>query len=178
MSDEITRPDEPTKAVQQKPRSSAVVVSGRVLEIYRLRLRGKEFPDLWDFAAKQGWGVSRTTLTRYIAAADEMCEKHYNRRAIYMHARHIMQRRMLLDKCLDAGDFRTALSVLQDEAKLANLYPANKVEAVYRNLRSLEQMSDEELARIAAAGVEDADSGAGGGSAGDSGEAKSPDESA
>lgn len=90
----------------------------------------------------------------------------------------MLQRRQLFAHAINAGDFRTALAILQDEAKLANLYPANKVEAVYRNLRSLEQMSDEELARIAAAGVEDADSGAGGGGAGDSGEAESPDESA
>ena len=135
-------PDEPqNEPVPKKPktRSTKAEVNRRIWEIYKLRLGGAEFPDLREYvdAPDHGWKVSNTQLRRYIAAADKLCERMFDAKASWLLSRHLLQRRQLYAHALGAGDFGTALRVLQDEAKLESLYDLDLV----RRLEALEAVA-------------------------------------
>lgn len=110
-------------------KSTKAEVERRVHEVFKLRLGGAEFADIREYASapEQSWNVSDSQIWRYIKAADELCEKYFDAKSSHLLARHLLQRRQLYAHCLGAGDFRTALSVLKDEAELEGLYPAEKV---------------------------------------------------
>lgn len=101
----------------------------RVEEVFRLRLGGAEFADVLQHASapEQAWGVSERQIWNYVAAADALLKERFDAKAEHLLARHLLQRRQLYAHALGAGDFRTALAVLQDEAKLEGLYPPTKV---------------------------------------------------
>src|SRR5438270_11848700 len=88
----------------------------RVHAILKLRLGGAEFPDIceWAAAPEQNWNVSERQLWRYIQQADALCEKYFESKATHLLGRHLLQRRQLYAHALGAGDFGTALRVLQD----------------------------------------------------------------
>jgi len=110
-------------------KSTKAEVARRVNEVLKLRLGGAEFPDIREYAAapEQAWGVSDTQLWRYIRAADALCKDYFDARADHLLNRHLMQRRTLYAHAMSAGDHRTALAVLKDEAELEGLYPPKKV---------------------------------------------------
>src|SRR5262245_51719990 len=110
-------------------KSTKAEVAKRVHEVLKLRLGGAEFPHIRDYAnaPEQGWGVSDSQLWRYIRAADALCKEYFDARADHLPSRHLLQRRQLYAHAMSAGDFRTALAVLKDEAQLEGLYPADKV---------------------------------------------------
>jgi hypothetical protein len=110
-------------------KSSKAEVLRRVNEVFKLRLGGAEFADIREYAdaPEQQWGVSDTQIRRYIAAADALCKERFDAQADHLLARHLLQRRTLYAHCMGAGDFRTALAVLKDEAQLEGLYPPSKV---------------------------------------------------
>jgi hypothetical protein len=137
-------------------RSTKAEVAKRVLEVFKLRLGGAEFADLREFAdaPEQAWGVSDTQLRRYITAADSLCKQHFDEKAEHLLARHLLQRRTLYAHAMGAGDFRTALAVLQDEAKLESLYPPQKIAPTDPTGQqawapALKELSDEDLAVLA-----------------------------
>jgi hypothetical protein len=104
-------------------RSTKAVVRQRVEEVYALRLGGIELHQLRDHAAAQGWNVSDSQLKKYIGAADELMKERVEKRADVLLARHLLQRRTLFARAVEAGDHRTALAVLDSEAKLERLEP-------------------------------------------------------
>jgi hypothetical protein len=110
-------------------KSTKAVVRQRVEEVFRLRLGGAELSDIREYAdaPERAWGLSDTQLRRYIQAADRLCKERFDARADYLLSRHLLQRRQLYAHAMSAGDFRTALAVLKDEADLEGLYPADKV---------------------------------------------------
>ena len=110
-------------------KSSKVEVAKRVEEVFRLRLGGAEYADIVQYASapEQGWDVSERQLWNYIAAADALVKERFDARAEHLLARHLLQRRQLYAHAMGAGDFRTALAVLSDEAKLEGLYPPTKI---------------------------------------------------
>jgi hypothetical protein len=114
-------------------------IDARVNDVLKLRLGGAEFPDIRQYASapEQNWNVSDRQLFRYIAAADNLCEKLFDAKAGHLLARHLLQRRQLYAHALGAGDFGTALRVLQDEAKLESLYDLDLV----RRLEALEAVA-------------------------------------
>jgi hypothetical protein len=95
----------------------------------KLRLGGAEFADLREYALapEQAWNVSDGQLWRYIKAADRLCKRNFDAKADHLLARHVLQRRQLYAHAMGAGDFATALRVLQDEARLEGLYPPAKI---------------------------------------------------
>jgi hypothetical protein len=97
--------------------------------VFKLRLGGAEFADIREYARapEQSWNVSDSQLWRYIAAADQLVKERFDARAEYLLQRHLLQRRTLYAHAMGAGDFRTALAILQDEAKLEGLYPPTKI---------------------------------------------------
>jgi hypothetical protein len=110
-------------------KASKAEVAKRVEEVFRLRLGGAEFADILQHASapEQAWGVSERQLWNYIAAADRLIKERFDAKAGHLLARHLLQRRQLYAHAMGAGDFRTALAVLQDEAKLEGLYPPTKI---------------------------------------------------
>jgi hypothetical protein len=104
-------------------------VRKRVSEVLKLRLGGAEFHDIREYAAapERAWGLSDSQLWRYISAADKLCKDYFDAKADHLLARHLLQRRQLYAHAMGAGDFATALRVLQDEAKLEGLYPPTKI---------------------------------------------------
>jgi hypothetical protein len=110
-------------------KSSKAEVLKRVEEVFKLRLGGAEFHDIRDYARapEQAWNVSDSQLWRYIAAADKLVKERFDAKAEHLLARHLLQRRQLYAHAMGAGDFGTALRVLQDEAKLEGLYPPTKI---------------------------------------------------
>jgi hypothetical protein len=110
-------------------RSTRAEFERRVDAVLKLRLGGAEFQDLREYAVapEQAWNVSDTQLWRYVAAADRRCEKYFDTRAGHLLSRHLLQRRALYAYAMAAGDYRTALAVLQDEARLEGLYPPTRV---------------------------------------------------
>jgi hypothetical protein len=110
-------------------KSTKAEVMKRVEEVFKLRLGGAEFADIREYAAapEQAWGVSDTQLWRYISAADKLMKERFDAKADHLLARHLLQRRQLYAHAMGAGDFNTALRVLQDEAKLEGLYPPTKI---------------------------------------------------
>jgi hypothetical protein len=111
-------------------KSTKAEVRKRVEEVFKLRLGGAEFADIRQFAAEpeQGWNVSDRQIWRYIEAADRLIGERFDARAEHLLNRHLLQRRQLYAHAMESGDFRTALSILQDEAKLEALYPATRTE--------------------------------------------------
>jgi hypothetical protein len=111
-------------------KSTKAEVQKRVEEVFKLRLGGAEFADIVQYAAapEQDWGVSERQLWNYLRAADQLVKDRFDARAEHLLNRHILQRRTLYAHAMGAGDFRTALAVLQDEAKLEGLYPAARTE--------------------------------------------------
>jgi hypothetical protein len=110
-------------------KSTKAEVAQRVEEVFKLRLGGAEFQDIRQYASapEQQWDVSDRQLWRYIAAADALVKERFDARAEHLLARHCLQRRQLYAHAMGAGDFGTALRVLQDEAKLESLYPPGKI---------------------------------------------------
>jgi hypothetical protein len=109
-------------------KSSKAEVLKRVNEVFQLRLGGAEFLDIREYAdaPERAWGVSDTQLRRYVAAADALCKERFDARADHLLSRHLLQRRTLYAHAMGAGDFRTALAVLKDEAELEGLYPRRR----------------------------------------------------
>jgi hypothetical protein len=115
-------------------------MQARLDEILRIRLDGAEFWDMreyvreketeagsaWELAPEQkplSDGQLRRYLTRIDALIAESCRASRKR----LLRRHFAQRRNLYAKAVSAGDYRTALAVLRDEAELSGLYPPKKI---------------------------------------------------
>ncbi len=109
------------------PKSSQAETQHRVAEVLRLVLAGAEFPEVRQFAKQQGWKVSDRQLRRYMEAAYRQLAQLSDQDADQLKGRHLMQRRALYARALKGGDLRTALVILQDEAKLEGLYPPTKI---------------------------------------------------
>jgi hypothetical protein len=137
-------------------KSTSAEVRRRVEEVYRLRLGGAEFSDILQFASapEQNWNVSERQIWNYVAAADKLVKERFDARADHLLARHLLQRRQLYAHAMGAGDFRTALAVLVDEAKLEGLYPATRTELTGKEGRALvpavEMTEEEKRAAVAA----------------------------
>ncbi len=105
------------------------VVLERVQEVTRLLLAGAEFADIRQYALERKWEVSDRHIRRYIERAYRGLRKIGRRHRGQLLGRHVMQRRALYARSVKAGDMRTALQVVRDEANLLGLYELGKGEA-------------------------------------------------
>jgi hypothetical protein len=121
-------------------KATKAIVLRRVEEVLRIRLDGAEFWDVREYArekeAEEGsaWHLSEGAkplsdgqLWRYIAAADKLIAESCRASRKKLLRRHLAQRRNLYAKSVLAGDYRSALAVLRDEAELEGLYPPKKI---------------------------------------------------
>lgn len=132
---------EPTvDAEPTKPRKATnAVVLQRVEEVLAIRLDGAQLHDIRRYASENGWGVSDRQLERYIEKADKLLIERRQKKWKRMKALHLARREALYARALQSADFRTALAVLQDMAKLEELYLSEKeLREVKRRLRELE----------------------------------------
>ena len=124
---------------RQKAHASKAVAARRVDEVLRIRLDGAEFWDVREFTReKEGekgsdWHLadgdnpmSDGQIGRYIAKADKAIEASAARNRKKLIRRHTAKRRNLYAKSVMAGDLRTALACLSEEARLLGLYPADR----------------------------------------------------
>lgn len=125
----------------KKPKSDTATVALRIEEVLRLRLDGAQFHDVVQFAAEKGWGLKERQVRNYIARADALLVERQDRGRKRIVARHLAQRQALYAKAIRAGDYRTALAVLADEAKLRGLYEE-------KDLRELLKLAAAQGARI------------------------------
>jgi hypothetical protein len=102
------------------------VIRERVAQVYKLRLLGADLPAIRKYAEEQGWNVCDRTLKRYIRRGDKDMALQLERRKEVLFTQHVYKRRELYARCLAVSDHSTALRVLQDEAKLYDLYPEQK----------------------------------------------------
>lgn len=104
----------------------------RVDEVLRIRLDGAQFHDVVEYAREKGWNVGKSQIGNYIRKADNLLVERTDKRRKRRLAMHEARREALYGRSVNAADYRTALSVLADLAKLQGLYPAEKQEIEQR----------------------------------------------
>jgi hypothetical protein len=125
-----------------KPKSDTAEVARRVEEVLRIRLDGAQFHDVVQYAAEKGWGVEERQIRTYIARADDLLVERLEKKRRRVVARHLAQWEALYARAVNAADYRTALAVLTDAAKLQGLYASD------RELRELARLAAEQGERI------------------------------
>jgi hypothetical protein len=135
-----------------RPKPTKAQVEARLLEIVRIRLDGAEIWDVREYVheAEQTEGspwkladdqkpLSDSQLWRYMARADKQIAESCRASRKKLLRRHLAQRRNVLGKAMSAGDYRTALAALRDEAELLGLYPRNggDVDELHRQVAEL-----------------------------------------
>jgi hypothetical protein len=126
----------------------------RVEEVLRIRLDGAEFWDVLQYIAEKqeagegiwavpegGKPIAQRTVWWYIQRADQLLAETFRNEAgrKKMRRRHLAQRRNLYAKAVSQGDIRAALSCLDSEAKLLDLYPKPE-DALRREVEELKKM--------------------------------------
>lgn len=104
-------------------KSDKAEIARRIEEVLRIRLDGAQFHDIVQFGSEQGWNVTGRQIRKYIARADALLVERQDKSRKKVIARHLAQRTALYARAVNAADYRTALAVLTDEAKLRGLYP-------------------------------------------------------
>ena len=128
----------PTGKPKPAKATNAVVLQ-RVEEVLAIRLDGAQLHDIRRYASENEWGVSDRQLERYIEKADGLLVERRQRKRSRMFHLHIARRESLYARALQAADYRTALAVLQDEAKLQELYlDERELRKVQRELKELD----------------------------------------
>jgi hypothetical protein len=130
------------KAASAPARSHAskATITQRIHDVLRIRLDGAEAWDIRQYVTeKQAAGEAPWTLEegaaplkerqirRYVEQADRMIAESCRSDRKKLLRNHLAQRRNLYARAVQAGDTRSALSVLMDLAALQDLYPAKKV---------------------------------------------------
>ena len=103
-------------------KSDRVTVSSRVEDTLRLLLDGSDFEAIRQYASAQRWSVSDRQLRRYIESAHKEVVNATQQAREQLVGRHLLLRRELYAMAVRAGDLRTALAVLRDEARLCQIY--------------------------------------------------------
>jgi hypothetical protein len=108
-------------------KADKATVTQRVEEVLSLRLAGAGYLEILQHSTEKGWGLHERQLREYIARSDALLAAEVEKDRPKRLALHLAQRRLLLNKSLEVGDYGNALRVLQDQAKLEGLYPDGRV---------------------------------------------------
>lgn len=114
---------EPTRKPAKKATNAQM--ARRLLTVYSMLLRGASRPEIIAFAQEK-WQVGEDSADSYIARARDELQKAFAAERDQEYRRHVLMRRDLLRRAQDAGDLRLELDVLKDDAKLLDLYPAER----------------------------------------------------
>jgi len=122
------------------PKADKALVARRVEDILRIRLDGAQYWDVREYVREQeaeegsAWFVgegnplSDAQVRRYQQRADALIYESHDSSRKRLFRRHLAQRKALYARAVTTGDIRAALAVLQDEARLTRLYPADAIE--------------------------------------------------
>jgi hypothetical protein len=108
-------------------KATKATIRQRVEEVLQIRLAGAEFWNIRQYAAEKEWHVSDRQLWRYVAQTDQLLAEQLDKDRDKILNRHVAQRRTLYARAVQTGDYRAALAVLADEAKLWGLYAPQKL---------------------------------------------------
>ena len=127
-------------------KSDNAEVLKRVEEVLRVRLDGAQFHDIVQYGSEKGWGVTDRQLRKYVARADALLVERQDRSRKQVIARHLAQRMALYARAVNAADYRTALAILDSDAKLRGLYPEKELKELAK-LAAAQGTRIEELER-------------------------------
>ena len=120
----------------------------RVEVVYRLILQGDSIPNIVENCGKT-WGVKKSQAYGYVKRARTLIRKEAERIRTQAFDEHLAARRRMRKEAHDAKDGRLAFDLLRDEAKLLDLYPAQKSKQEALNI-DVAKLTDEQLDRIIA----------------------------
>ena len=95
----------------------------RVEEVLRIRLDGAQFHDIVQYAAEKGWNLKDRQIREYMSRADDLLVERQENKRKRLVALHLARRDALYARAVNAADYRTALAIASDAAKLQGLYP-------------------------------------------------------
>jgi hypothetical protein len=124
----------------------------RIDAVLRIRLDGAQFHDVFQFVAEKGWNLSERQVRNYMRAADNLLAEHQQTSRRRIIALHIGRREALYARAVNAADYRTALAVASDLAKLQGVYALAEeaAEQGRRGEQTLQpRLTPEEAKRIA-----------------------------
>ena len=139
MADPKPKPDAEAKA---KKKAEAAEVALRVEEVLRIVLDGAQYHDVVQYSAEKGWNLKERQLREYMRRANELLVERQDKSRKQALARHLAMRKTLYGRTVNAADYRTALAIAADEAKLLGLYPE-------KELKELAKLAAAQGARIA-----------------------------
>jgi hypothetical protein len=95
----------------------------RVEAVAQLRLQGKEYAEIAQFCAAQGWphGVRQTYL--YIRRADALLARYVETNRQSLFGQRIARRNALWSQALEQGKLELALQIERDQSQLLGFYP-------------------------------------------------------
>ena len=133
----------PKKAAPaKKPKADTAAVALRVEEVLRIRLDGAQYHDVVQYAAEKEWGLADRQICTYIQRADKLLVERQDKSRKKIIARHLAQRQALYARAINAADYRTALAVLDSEAKMRGLFASES------ELKQLLKLATEQAARL------------------------------
>ena len=145
-------PTGPTGGERPK-KSDKTTIAQRVEEVLRLRLIGAMFHDIVQYGSHKGWSVSDRMIRKYIAKADALLVERLDKKRKQVIARHISQRQALFAQAVLNADYRTALAILDSEAKLRGLFPEKEMKELLRLLGIQATRIEELERRLASVGL-------------------------
>ena len=117
-------------------------VAKRIEEVLAIRLDGAARHNIRQYASEKGWEISDRQIDRYIRTADQQLAAALEKKRKLVVGLHLARRESLYARAINAGDFRTALAIIADIAKLQGLYPSDK------ELRELARLAIEQEKRL------------------------------
>ena len=115
-----------TEAEAAKAKADAAEVAIRVEEVLQIILDGAAYPDVVQYSAEKQWGIQERQIRNYMSRAYELLTERQEKKRGRLIAIHTARREKLYARSVNAADYRTALAVLADLAKLQNLYASDK----------------------------------------------------
>ena len=119
----------------------------RIRQTYELLLSDTPRADILEYGGKN-WGVRRSAVDGYIAAANQMIEAESALMQAEAFAQALAKLKAMRHSALKAGDPRLAFDITREINKLQNLYPAKESKVTNLDV-DLSQLTDEQLQRIA-----------------------------
>ena len=123
-------------------KATKTVINQRIDELLRVRLDGAQFHDIVQYVAEKGWGLKDRQIRNYLRRADDLLveRREKSRRGCYQL--HVARRESLYARAVNAADYRTALVILTDLARLQELYvSAKEVREIRADIKKLEEMA-------------------------------------
>ena len=108
-------------------------LSKRYNKIVSLKLTGSRRGEILEYARVQ-WGLHEAQADNYIAKATALIDIEAAKAREENYSEQVAFRRMLRKRAMGDNDVRLALDVAKDEAKILDLYPAEKHKHEFENV--------------------------------------------